>query len=161
VSTNPLGAQLLTVIARLNRWATREADLEVLPAQARLLAQLDELGPARIGDLARADHSSQPTMTGQVQRLEACGLATRRQDPEDARASLVELTEGGRAALERVRAARSAVLAPLIDRLDPVDRRALRTAITSLGRLLEAADRPERAADPTHHRQPAQPSQES
>jgi hypothetical protein len=59
-SEDPIGAELLRVIARINRWATRQADVRIPPAQGRLLAQIDELGPARIGDLARADHCSQP-----------------------------------------------------------------------------------------------------
>ena len=33
-----LGAELLSVIARINRWATRQADFDIPPAQGRLLA---------------------------------------------------------------------------------------------------------------------------
>ncbi len=157
-SAPALGSRLLSAVTRLNRWATRAADLEGLPAQARLLGQLDELGPARIGDLARADHCSQPTMTGQVQRLETSGLVLRRRDPDDARACLVELTDDGRAALARVRAARSAAVAPVVERLHEEERAALRAAITSLERLLEAADLAERE-DPSGHVRPAVPDQ--
>ena len=61
------------MVARLNRLATQRAGLEVPYAQVRLLAQVEEQGPARISALAAADHCSQPTMTTQVQRLEAEG----------------------------------------------------------------------------------------
>ncbi|MDQ3704700.1 MAG: MarR family transcriptional regulator [Chloroflexota bacterium] len=37
-----------------------------------------------------------PTVTKMLQRMEAAGLVERRQDPEDARVSLVYLTEQGR-----------------------------------------------------------------
>jgi thioredoxin-like negative regulator of GroEL len=43
----PLGNELLRAAARLTRWATRHASFDVPFAQARLLALLDELGPAR------------------------------------------------------------------------------------------------------------------
>ena len=88
-----LGSDLLSVVARLNRLATQRAGLEVPYAQVRLLAQVEEQGPARISALAAADHCSQPTMTTQVQRLEMEGWVTREADPADARAVLVTITE--------------------------------------------------------------------
>lgn len=141
-----LGAALLRVIARINRWATRRADLEIPPAQGRLLAQIDELGSARIGDLARADHCSQPTMTTQVQRLEERGWVLRDPDPADRRAVLISLTDEGRALLSAVRRERAAVLAPYIDGLDEQARARLEEAVATLGEVLDAATRP-----PTGH----------
>ncbi|GGB31986.1 MarR family transcriptional regulator [Flexivirga endophytica] len=122
------GARLLGAVARLNRWATRHAELRIPPAQGRLLSLIDELGPARIGELANADHCSQPTMTTQVQRLEAAGWATRSADSNDARVALIELTGQGRAQLERLRAARAAALAPELARLSEQERQSLRSA---------------------------------
>src|SRR6476469_10645407 len=103
-----LGNDLLRSSARLSRWASRHASFDVPLAQARLLALLDELGPARVSVLAQADHSSQPTMTSQLHRLEAAGWAQRIPDPGDARASLVSLTPQGSAALQQARDARLA-----------------------------------------------------
>jgi hypothetical protein len=45
-----LGAELLSVVACINRMATRRADLPVPYAQARLLAQIEESGPSRVCD---------------------------------------------------------------------------------------------------------------
>jgi DNA-binding MarR family transcriptional regulator len=132
------GNDLLRATARLNRWATRHASFDVPYAQARLLALLDELGPSRVSLLAEADHSSQPTLTAQVQRLEAAGWARREPDPDDARASLISLTEAGRAALEGVRQARYAVLAPVLEQLSARDRARLRTAVDVLEEVLAA-----------------------
>ena len=87
---------LLRAAARLSRWASRLASFDVPFAQARLLALLDELGPARVSVLAEADHCSQPTMTTALQRLESSGWAQRAPDPSDARASLLSLTPAGR-----------------------------------------------------------------
>jgi DNA-binding MarR family transcriptional regulator len=137
--TSALGNELLRSAARLSRWATRHASFDVPFAQARLLALLDELGPARVSVLAQADNSSQPTVTAQLQRLAAAGWVQRSPDPEDARASLVTLTTRGRAALEEVRQARLAVLAPVLARLDDPAMERLRTAVEVINELLVAA----------------------
>jgi DNA-binding MarR family transcriptional regulator len=133
------GNDLLRATARLNRWATRNASFDVPYAQARLLALLDELGPSRVSVLADADNSSQPTLTTQVQRLEAAGWARREPDPDDARASLISLTDEGRGALEGVRQARYAVLAPVLEQISLHDRTRLRTAVEVLEEVLAAA----------------------
>lgn len=122
------GARLLGAVARLNRWATRHAEFRIPPAQARLLSLIDELGSTRIGELAHADHCSQPTMTTQVQRLEAAGWAERSTDSNDARVALISLTQQGRDQLQALRTARAAALAPEVARLTDEERQALRSA---------------------------------
>lgn len=134
-----LGGEVLGVVTRLNRWATRNADLPIPPAQARLLAQIEELRTTRLGDLARADHCSQPTMTSQVQRLQERGWVDRIVDPGDGRAVLVSLSDAGRTVLADVRARRTAAVAPVIERLSGADRERLRGALDVLGVLLVAA----------------------
>lgn len=134
------GERLLLAVTRLNRWATRRADLEIPPAQARLLALVMEIGPARIGDLAHADQCSQPTMTTQVQRVEGCGWVRRSPDPSDARASLVEITDEGRMVIARVRAARSVALQPALRRLSEHDEQVLDQAILIMQRVVAEGD---------------------
>src|SRR5699024_2661831 len=102
-----VGPELLDVILRFNRWVTYHAEWTLPPYQARLLSQIDELGSARIGDLARGEHCSQPTMTTQVRRLESEGLLKRVDDPDDARAVQISLTEEGKRVLCNVRRARA------------------------------------------------------
>lgn len=135
-----VGSRLLSSVARLNRWATRQAEFDTPPAQARLLALINEVGPARIGELAVADHSSQPTMTIQVQRLEAAGLVQRRSDPSDARVALIEITPEGAAALDEVRRARRVALAPALASLTPAELSAINTAIGAIDRMVSAVD---------------------
>lgn len=132
-----LGAELLAVVARLHRWATRRADLPVSPARGRLLALVDELAPSRIGDLARADHCSQPTMTTQLQRLAELGLVSRVADPSDARAVLIDITPAGRDLLARLREARAETVRPLLAGLSSADRTRLRTAVGVLAGVLD------------------------
>jgi DNA-binding MarR family transcriptional regulator len=131
-----LGADLLTVVARLNRMATQQSDLPLPYAQARLLAQIEQQGPSRISELAAADHCSQPTMTTQVQRLEAGGYVERRSDPSDARAVLVSVTPGGTATLQQTRAVRAAVVVPHLERLAPERLATLADAVDILRDLL-------------------------
>jgi DNA-binding MarR family transcriptional regulator len=131
-----VGADLLTVVARLNRMATQQSDLPLPYAQARLLAQIEQQGPSRISELAAADHCSQPTMTTQVQRLEAGGYVERRSDPSDARAVLVSVTPGGSATLQQTRAVRAAVVVPHLERLAPERLATLADAVDILRDLL-------------------------
>ncbi|WP_328823434.1 MarR family winged helix-turn-helix transcriptional regulator [Metallococcus carri] len=135
-SDDDLGIRFLSAVARLNRWVNKHADLPVPHAQARLLSLVEEFGTARIGELAAADHCSQPTMTTQVQRLEAAGLLRRTADDTDARASLVALTPAGAAALEDARRARAAVFGPVLDELDPADREAMSRMVALTDDLL-------------------------
>src|SRR6185312_13886174 len=107
-----LGADLLAVVARLNRLATQRIQMPLPAAQARLLATIEVHGEARISDLAAVDHCSQPTMTTQVRRLEEAGLVTRTVDPDDARAVLISITPQGVATLAQVRTDRGNAIDP-------------------------------------------------
>lgn len=132
-----LGADLLAVVARLNRYATQRIQMQLPAAQARLLSTIDAQGEARICDLAAVDHCSQPTMTTQVRRLEDAGLVTRTVDPGDARAVRIKITAEGHDTLNRVRADRVSAIEPQLAALNVADRRALVDAVTVLRRLLD------------------------
>ncbi|MDD7814926.1 MarR family winged helix-turn-helix transcriptional regulator [Mycolicibacter sinensis] len=141
-----LGADLLSVVARLNRLATQRVALPIPGAQARLLSTIEDLDEARISELAMVDHCSQPTMTTQVRRLEDAGLTTRTPDPQDARAVLIRITDKGVQTLDQVRRDRAAAIDPELDRLPADDRRTLADAVEVLHRFLAetAAARPDR-----------------
>jgi DNA-binding MarR family transcriptional regulator len=134
-----LGADLLAVVARINRYATQRIQMQLPAAQARLLSTIEAHGEARICDLAAVDHCSQPTMTTQVRRLEDAGLVTRTIDPCDARAVRIRITPEGMRTLNRVRADRAAVIEPQLAKLAPADRRTLVAAVALLRRVLEDA----------------------
>jgi DNA-binding MarR family transcriptional regulator len=134
-----LGADLLAVVARLNRYATQRIQMQLPAAQARLLSTIDAQGEARICDLAAVDHCSQPTMTTQVRRLEDAGLVTRTVDPSDARAVRIRITTEGMKTLNRVRADRASAIEPQLAGLNNADRQTLSEAVTVLRRLLEDA----------------------
>lgn len=147
VTTAPLdeiGLEFLVAAARLTRLAARH--VTTMPhATMRLLGRLDELGPTRISDLARADRCSQPTMSALVQRLEDAGWVRRDPDPADSRASLIALTRDGRRELDTARRQAAAAIGARLDHLAEPDVRRLADAIPVIRELLEM---PQEAATP-------------
>jgi DNA-binding MarR family transcriptional regulator len=137
-----LGADLLAVVARINRLATQRARLPLPYAQARLLSTIEDQGAARISDLAALDHCSQPTMTTQVRRLKDAGYVSRTVDPDDARAVLIRITDKGRETLRQVRVDRGAAIDPYLERLDAGDRKTLEEAVRIMRELLADAATP-------------------
>src|SRR3984957_11058075 len=127
-----LGADLLAVVARLNRYATQRIQMQLPAAQARLLSTIDAHGEARICDLAAVDHCSQPTMTTQVRRLEDAGLVSRTVDPGAPRPVRIRISPDGMRTLTAVRADRAAAIEPQLTRLDPADRQVLADAVQVL-----------------------------
>lgn len=144
-TTTGLGAELLSVVARLNRLANQRARIPLPFAQARLLSTIEDQGTARISDLAALDHCSQPTMTTQVRRLEDAGMVSRVAHPGDARAVLISITDEGRATLAQVRADRASAVDPYLERLDDTQRETLADAVAVLRDLLQSAREPQTA----------------
>lgn len=134
-----LGVDVVVASARLTRMASREVN--ALPhAAMRLLGRLDELGPTRISELAKADRCSQPTMSNLVQRQEDQGWVRREADPADSRASLISLTEAGYAELERGRQEAGAALAARFRQLPASDLATLEAAVAVMHKILNLAE---------------------
>ncbi|WP_329181675.1 MarR family winged helix-turn-helix transcriptional regulator [Streptomyces sp. NBC_01477] len=112
-----------------------------------VMARLEREGPARLTALAAAEGVAQPSMSQLVQRLEREDLATRVGDPADGRASLIALTDEGRALLADGRRSRHARLADLLAALPPEDQAALalamHVAVPVVRRLLDQAAQPQ------------------
>lgn len=82
------------------------------------LSTIDRLGRQRLGDLARIERVSAPTMTRLVTTLEGRGLAVRTANPDDARSVTVDITDEGRSTVLVARAERAATVAELLVVLD-------------------------------------------
>lgn len=132
---------LLTAVARLHRLAASFEEVQIAPAQSRVLLLLEEAQPQRISELARIDHCSQPTMTSQVKRLEANGWVLREIDPHDHRATLVSLTQGGHDLLEEIRVQRSHVLTPIVEAMADNQRAEIERTTQTLLELIERLER--------------------
>jgi DNA-binding MarR family transcriptional regulator len=128
-----LGSDLTLYAARLIRRLRREQEQ---PVGMRVLSVLDELGPTGVTRLAAVDQCSQPTISGIVNGLVERGWVRKDADPDDARASLVTLTDAGRTVLAEARRANGSVVAELVREAgrDPAE---LVTAVALLRALLE------------------------
>ncbi|MFT3832850.1 MAG: MarR family transcriptional regulator [Micropruina sp.] len=129
---------LLRAAAALSRWASSQGGLGAPSGVLRLLALVEELGPLRIGDLAQADHTSQPAVTRQVGRLRELGWIERTSDDTDARATLVAITPAGHDALSRARRARGQAVGRLLRETGIADHR-VRETTQLIDQLLQAA----------------------
>jgi DNA-binding MarR family transcriptional regulator len=79
-------------------------------------------GPMRLSELSAHLHIAARSTTEVVDALQARGLAERRPDPEDRRATQVEVTDHGASVLDAIRAARGTEAERAFDRLSPTDR---------------------------------------
>jgi DNA-binding MarR family transcriptional regulator len=108
-----------------------------------VLARLADDGPVRVSVLATASGVSQPSMTELVGRLEREGLVIRLSDPEDGRATLVDITASGRTLLSQLRQSRHDRLVALLDMLPADDQAtlslAMRVAVPYIQKLTELA----------------------
>jgi DNA-binding MarR family transcriptional regulator len=105
-----------------------------------LLATMGRLGSMRISDLAAALALKVSTVSRHVSRLVDAGLVIRNDDPEDGRASFVELSASGRSAYEATRNAWEAIIADALSTLN--DARAARFAgdFLAFAHALQALD---------------------
>jgi DNA-binding MarR family transcriptional regulator len=101
-----------------------DAELGLSPSRSSTLATLRYAGPLRVGELARCEGVSQPTMTQAVQAMEAAGLVERAPAADDGRGCVVSITPAGRTLVRRARARKIAWVRAALDRVGD-DRRAI------------------------------------
>jgi DNA-binding MarR family transcriptional regulator len=91
--------------------------LAVNGREAAVLRAVDDTRPLSQGEIARKMDVDRTTMVALIDDLQEKGLVRRRQDPDDRRRNVVELTEKGRDTLRRATAlaaqAERAFLSPL------------------------------------------------
>ncbi|MGN6502793.1 MAG: MarR family winged helix-turn-helix transcriptional regulator [Pseudolysinimonas sp.] len=119
---------LLVSSNRLIRIAAQAAGSTTPSAQWRTLGILETDGALRVGELAAASRVTQPGMTRLLATMTDEGLVSRIPDPDDSRASRIDLTERGREELSRWRGVISDTLEPRFAALDDAEWAALETA---------------------------------
>jgi DNA-binding MarR family transcriptional regulator len=124
------------VLHLLRRLAREDRATGESPARLSALSVLVFSGPRPIGQLARDERVSAPTMTRLVAGLEADGLVTRTADPDDRRTQRIAATARGREILVAGRARRVAALEALLVGVAPADRAALASAVTVIEQRL-------------------------
>jgi DNA-binding MarR family transcriptional regulator len=128
---NDATAGIVLLAGKLVRHLRRDAGV---PASYRVLATLEDIGPAGISQLAAADGISQPTMSAQVAALVAEGFVAKAPHPSDARAQVLTLTDAGR---DHLHAHRARLVDAVRGRLDDFSDADIATAIAVLKSLTE------------------------
>ncbi len=90
-------------LMRLHELVSNRAGLTLERSAYPLLNQILALRTGRLSDIAAGLKVAVPTVSRQVRQLEDLGLVARTQDPIDGRAILLEVTDAGLAALQRMR----------------------------------------------------------
>lgn len=121
--------------ARLAQQLTRDDPLD--PAAARMLASVKRLGPVRPSALAQDNHVDLSTASRQLDALLRQGYIDKQADPNDARATLVSLTAGGRRVMKTLLDNRGRAVAPAFKSWSVKDRETLIALLARLGDDLE------------------------
>jgi len=130
------------VLRAVRRDATDRLGDDVTPGQLRLLRTLDRCErPRRLGELAAALDVAPRSVTSKVDQAEDDGLVRRVPDPDDRRATLVELTDAGHDLLDRLSARRHEGVRARLEVLDADEQR---TLLDLLRRVADAPPEPSR-----------------
>ena len=129
---NRLNSAAIHLLRRISRDDGADG---VTPARLSALSVLVYGGAATVGDLARRQGVSLPTMSRMVEGLVRAGLVNRAEDPRDRRAVRLEVTRRGRELMERGRARRITRLASELSQLDSSELTALEQGVAALERL--------------------------
>jgi len=116
-----IGSGLARLIRLIDRAAVARGD-ELDRPSFFLLDTLVCAGPSRVTALAAAVHSDPSTVSRQVAHLVSIGLLERGADPGDGRASLLAITDAGKALLTQARQRRDDRIAAIIDSWHPSER---------------------------------------
>jgi DNA-binding MarR family transcriptional regulator len=133
-------SDLVSVTQRLTRLAAQASGDTTSPAVWRTLGVLDRFGPMRLGQLAKQNRVSQPTMTKIVANLNESEWIRRIADVDDARAWQIALAPKGIVALAQWRSTVGAVLAPLFSDLSDADVDTLSRAVDLIHECTDARE---------------------
>jgi len=129
-------ARLRMALVRLARTLRRHGAPGLTPSQISALATVEEFGPMRISTLASYESMGAPSATRVVASLEELHLFERRDDPEDGRASVIDLSATGRTALAELWNERTLGLSSRLDRLSAKERATIDAALPALEKLV-------------------------
>jgi DNA-binding MarR family transcriptional regulator len=131
-----LANQLNSTAIHLLRRISRDDSADGLTAaRASALSVLAFGGPQRLGELARREGVTPPTMTRIVDGMVRDGMVRRVPSPTDRRAMILTATTRGRALIERGRSRRIQRLARELSSLEECDLHVLEEAVRVLLRL--------------------------
>ena len=91
-----LSEQLSELIEQQSAEVFKRAGIVIPVKSASLLGAIATLGPVSVAELVRALDRSHQLIQQKMPKLLALGLVSRRPDPDDQRAVLIEITDRGR-----------------------------------------------------------------
>src|SRR5262245_36842394 len=131
-------AVMATLMVLGRRMRARLADDTVDFSVVPVLKTLKACGPLRLSALATALELDASTVSRHVKQLEDRGLLARTSDPDDGRASQIELSAAGAEVLQDHTVRRKALISAALEGFSDDDREALRTYLDRLNRELQA-----------------------
>jgi DNA-binding MarR family transcriptional regulator len=130
-----LANDLRIACQRVSRRVRFESTDELVPHLVSALSHL-KMGPRTPGELAELERVSPPSMTRTVNCLVEKGLVARDDNPSDGRSKLLVLTDTGRAAMNRIGAARDDWMLRQLEGLTKPDQELLRQAAVLLNQVV-------------------------
>lgn len=145
VSVTMLVVDLARLLRRRFEAALTEVETGLTVGEARTLAYVWWHPGLRQAALADLMYVEPMTLVGYLDSLEKAGLVTRRADPKDKRAKLVDVTPEADPLLERISAALQAVRAQALEDMPDADRSQLESLLQDMkDNLLAEADKGKR-----------------
>lgn len=132
-----LAARLRLVLNRLARRLRSQTPGELSPSLLSALVTIERQGPITLGELARCERVTPPSVSRMAASLERLGLVRRETDSVDRRFARLSLTTAGRRTVLRARTRKTAYLAKKLRKLDQAELAVVRAALPVLERLLE------------------------
>lgn len=137
--THETAARLRRAITLLNRRLRNSSLGGITPAQASILAVIDNLGEPTLGEIAQAEQVQPPSVTRLVNQMESAGLITRHLDPEDRRLTRVALSAHGRKEIAGIRHRKTEFLERQISALGEHEQKHVGDLVVFLEALLESS----------------------
>ena len=134
--------QVVELQRKVNRMLRRQApdawmELSLTLAQLKGLFFISNEGNTNVRKLAAALSVTSANVTGIVDRLVKQGLATRRENPEDRRMLLLQVTDKGRALITDLRERQISRLSEILDYMSPDELSTLAQGFSSLLKACE------------------------
>ena len=130
-----LANDLVWASSRFARTAYQATPVQLSYVSLRAMAAINREPGLRVGELARLEGITQPSMSQAIKKLVDDNLITRHPSPEDARATDLMITDKGRDILQKYRADSAAQIVPVLDTLDDDDIAVLKRASELLQRI--------------------------
>lgn len=134
--TLELAARLRAVVVPLGRSLRQQSGGRLTATQASVLGTVMRHGPLPLSVIAAREQLSLPMVSKVVAALEDERLVLRSSDPGDARVSLVDVSDDGRAWIDETRRRRDQWLAARLADTDAGERAALAQTIAMFERIL-------------------------